>query len=149
MAFPLMAVFDKAVDKLFPGAEQKAQKYEAKAKLIEAEQKGEFIELETRMQAIIMEAKSKDPWTSRARPSFLYVIYILILSAIPMGFLYAFQPEMSANVIVGFKDWLNAIPGELYALFGAGYLGYTKSRENDKARLLGKDPGKGLLGKLF
>ncbi len=35
------------------------------------------------------------PWTSRARPSFLYVIYVLLLWALPMGILAAFRPGMA------------------------------------------------------
>lgn len=37
------------------------------------------------MKAIIAEAQSRDPWTSRARPSFMYVMYVLILFSIPRG----------------------------------------------------------------
>ncbi len=38
--------------------------------------------IRTRMTAIVAEANSADPWTSRARPSFLYVMYALLLWAI-------------------------------------------------------------------
>jgi hypothetical protein len=31
------------------------------------------------MAAVLAEAESPDPWTSRARPSFLYVMYVLLL----------------------------------------------------------------------
>ncbi len=46
----------------------------------------------------LAEAQSSDKWTSRARPSFLYVMYTMILFAIPFGFLYAFRPEFAAKM---------------------------------------------------
>ena len=45
------------------------------------------------MSAIVAEANSSDPWTSRARPSFLYLIYVLLLFAVPMGFSPPFTRE--------------------------------------------------------
>src|SRR5512137_2244250 len=35
--------------------------------------------------AALSEAQSQDKWTSRARPSFMYVIYIIILAGIPVA----------------------------------------------------------------
>ena len=56
--------------------ETDAEKASAKAKLMKLVQDGDLKEMETRLSAILAEANSKDPWTSRARPSFMYVIYI-------------------------------------------------------------------------
>jgi hypothetical protein len=39
----------------------------------------------------LAEAQSADPWTSRARPNFLYVMYILLPTALPTGVLSAFH----------------------------------------------------------
>ena len=47
------------------------------------------------MQAIVAEAQSSDPWTSRARPSLLYTMYALILWAVPMGLIAAADPGMA------------------------------------------------------
>jgi len=130
----LGSIFDfggKLIDKIFPDPAQKAA---AQARLIELQQAGELKELEVSMSAIMAEAKSADPWTSRARPSFLYVVYIIILAAIPMGFLHAFRPEIATNVATGFKSWLDAIPADMWWLFGAGYLGYTGARTLDKRK---------------
>jgi len=91
-----------------------------------------------RMSVVLAEASSADPWTSRARPMFMYVIYLLILAAIPMGIVFAINPQLSANIIAGFGAWLKAIPSDLYALFGAGYLGYGAFRTVDKAKAGGK-----------
>lgn len=127
----ILDIGSKILDKVFPDPAKKA---EAQAKLIGLQQSGELKELEIAMSAILAEANSSDPWTSRARPSFLYVVYIIILSAIPMGFLYAFSPETATNVSTGFKDWLAAIPEAMWTLFGAGYLGYAGARSFDKRK---------------
>jgi hypothetical protein len=117
------------IDKVIPDPEQRDK---AKMELLKQQQEGQLGLIEQQLSAIIAEAKSSDPWTSRARPSFLYVIYLLILSAIPMGFLTAYQPETAAAVTSGFKDWLHAIPNEMITLFGVGYLGYVGGRSWDK-----------------
>lgn len=134
------------LDKLIPDANKRQ---EVKLKLAELADKGEFRELETRFEAIVMEAKSADPWTSRARPSFLYVMYIMIMASIPFGFLFAFAPELAREVVTGSEYWFKSIPPELYTLFGAGYLGYTVNRSQDKARLLGQDAKPGFFSKIF
>ena len=125
----VLPIAGKLIDRVLPDKEA-ADK--AKLELLKLEQEGAFKDEENRFNAIIAEANSKDPWTSRARPSFLYVIYIFILAAIPMGILYAFKPEVAAAVSTGVKAWLEAIPGELYSLFGAGFLGYGAMRSYDK-----------------
>lgn len=126
---PLLDLLGKGLDKIFP---DKAEAERAKLRLLELQQAGEFKELEARMAAITTEAASADPWTSRARPSFLYVMYVMLLAAIPAGALFVFWPDEVTRGIEGFRLWLDAIPGELYALFGAGYLGYAHYRTWDK-----------------
>jgi len=98
-------------------------------------QEGELKELEVRMSAILAEARSKDPWTSRARPSFLYVMYVMILASIPMGVLAAFRPEAAQAVAAGMRAWLGAVPDALWVVFAVGYTGYTAARSFDKGRL--------------
>lgn len=133
MAFdPITAVLsvgEKLLDKFIPDPAEKAK---AKAEMLRMAQDGELKELEIRMSAILAEAKSADPWTSRARPSFLYVMYALILAAIPMGVLHAYHPDLAVSIATGMKAWLAALPEELWWLFGAGYLGYTGARSLDK-----------------
>lgn len=75
-----------------------------------------------------------DLWTARARPAFLYVMYVLLLWAIPMGVIAAFRPAMAAGIARGMTAYLNGIPEPLYALFGTGYLGYTVARTWGKAK---------------
>lgn len=64
------------IDKIIP--DPKARD-EAKLKLLELQGSQELEQIKTQMTAIIAEAQSTDPWTSRARPGFLYVMYALLL----------------------------------------------------------------------
>ncbi len=75
-----------------------------------------------------------DAFTRRARPTFLYVIYVLLLTAVPVGLLAAVRPAAAQAIAMGMRVYFAAIPEPLYALFGTGYLGYTVAREWGKAR---------------
>lgn len=130
-----LQVGGKLIDHFFPDPAQKA---EAQLKLNQMAQDGRLKELGVSMSAIIAEAQSPDPWTSRARPSFMYIIYVVILMGIPMGFLSAFRPEIATQVASGFSAWLSAVPDSLWALFGAGYLGYTGARTWEKGKGVSK-----------
>jgi hypothetical protein len=105
---------------------------EAKQNLLKLEGQQALQETQAQLSAIIAEAQSQDPWTSRARPAFLYVVYILLLASIPMGALAALQPDAARAVTEGFKAWLAAIPEPIITLFGVGYLGYAGARTFDK-----------------
>jgi hypothetical protein len=140
MAFdPVTAVFnvgEKLIDKFFPNPEKKAQ---AHLDLIKMKQAGELKDAEISMSAIVMEAKSSDPWTSRARPGFLYVMYIMILFSIPIGIFSVFRPNMATQIANGMKAYLGALPEDMWKLFGAGYLGYGGFRSWDKGKNRGRD----------
>lgn len=135
MAFdPLTSILDiggKLIDKLIPDPEQKAK---AQLQLLQLQQTGELDDLKTRLSAILAEAQSTDPWTSRARPSFMYVMYLMILAAIPMGILYAISPATAQGIADGMRAWLAAIPQEMWGLFGVGYVGYAAARSYDKSQ---------------
>lgn len=109
----------------------------AKLELLKLEGSQEMERVRTQMSAVVAEAQSTDPWTSRARPSFLYVMYALLLWAIPMGLIAAVRPETAKAIAAGMNAYLAGIPEPLYALFGTGYLGYTVAREWGKARTTG------------
>ncbi len=119
------------IDKIIPDKEARAR---AKLELIKLEGTQEMRMIEARLQAIVAEAQSTDPWTSRARPSFLYVMYAMILWALPMGVLAAFNPLAAREIAAGMNAYLNGLPEPLYALFGTGYLGYTAARQWGKTR---------------
>ena len=119
------------IDKVIP---DKAAREKAKLELLKLEGSQEMQQVEARLSAIIAEAQSTDPWTSRARPSFLYVMYAMILWALPMGLIAAFRPEAAHDIAAGMNAYLAGLPEPLYALFGTGYLGYTAMRQWGKAR---------------
>ena len=119
----------RLIDRLLP--DEKAREA-AKLALTQAEGQQALAEMQTSLSAILAEAQSADPWTSRARPAFLYVVYALILAALPMGVLSAFQPDAAAAIAKGFGTWLAAIPEPIVTLFSIGYLGYTGARSVDK-----------------
>ena len=117
------------IDAIFPDkTAQESERARAELALATLSQNGELQKMAIQLSAIIAEANSGDPWTSRARPSFLYVMYTMILWSIPMGFLFAFKPEIADAVINGMTNYLSKIPQEMWWLFGAGYLGYTGAR---------------------
>lgn len=136
---PIFKAVDTVLDKIIPDA---AERDNYKMKMREMEFKGQFTELNAAMANILAEAKSDHVAVALARPMFLYVIYIFILSAIPMGIYYAYDPTNAAEVAKGVKEWLDAIPDQLYYLFGVGYLGYTKKRSDDKELAAGMQPKK-------
>jgi len=124
---PLASIIDKVIP-------DKAARDRAKLELIKLEGTQELETIQARLSAIVAEANSKDPWTSRARPSFLYVMYVLLLWALPMGILAAFRPETAQGIAAGMNTYLNGLPEPLYALFGTGYLGYTAARQWGKIK---------------
>jgi len=127
----IFGIGGKLIDKLFPDPEQKAK---AQLELLKMQQQGDLDEIKVQLSAIIAEAQSPDPWTSRARPSFLYVVYILLLWSIPMGVLAIFNPSAAATFTVGFKGWLAAIPDSILQLFGVVMTGYVMGRSWEKVR---------------
>jgi hypothetical protein len=123
----------KLIDKIWPDkTAQESERAKAQLALIQLQQSGDLEELKTRLSAIISEAQSSDPWTSRARPSYLYVMYTMILGSIPIGILSVFNPGAAAQIAIGMKAWLGAIPQDMWWMFGAGYLGYTHYRTKEK-----------------
>jgi len=106
----------------------------AKLELLRLQGTQDMERTKAQMAAVLAEAGSADPWTSRARPSFLYVMYVLLLWAIPMGLISAVRPGTAEAIARGMNAYLTGLPEPLYALFGTGYLGYTVAREWGKSR---------------
>ena len=124
---PLASILDRVVP-------DKAAREAAKLELLRLEGSQELASVQARLAAIVAEANSADPWTSRARPSFLYVMYAMILWAVPMGVLSAFDAPRASAIAAGMNAYLNGLPEPLYALFGTGYLGYTVARQWGKVK---------------
>ncbi len=73
-------------------------------------------------------------YISLARPTFLYVMYAMILWAIPLGLLGAVHPAAAREVIKDMTAYFSGLPEPLYALFGTAYLGYAAARQWGKAK---------------
>ena len=119
------------IDKIIPDPRARDA---AKLELLKLQGAQELDAVRAQLSAIVAEAQSADPWTSRARPSFLYVMYALLLWAIPMGLIAAVAPMAARQIAEGMTAYLNGLPEPLYALFGTGYLGYTAARQWGKAK---------------
>jgi len=131
MAGPLF----KLVDDLFTSDDERAK---AKLALVKMQQDGRLAERAQEMSVVLSDSQSKDPWTSRARPSFLYVFYILLLWAIPTGVLAIFNPEAADAMGLGFKAWLDGIPEEAWTAFWICFTGYTGARTYEKHKGVAK-----------
>ena len=124
---PLTSIIDKVIP-------DKAAREKAKLELLRLEGTQELEIVQARLAAIVAEAQSPDPWTSRARPSFLYVMYVMILFSLPMGLVAWIDPQAARDIGNGITAYLNGLPEPLYALFGTGYLGYTVARQWGKVK---------------
>ncbi len=129
---PIFSIGEKLIDKLIPDPEAKAK---ATQELLVLQQQGELKALEISMSAILAEAQSPDPWTSRARPSFMYVFYfVLILLVIVAPFVGIFFPEQMAQFYINVNAGFKAIPETLWWTFTSGFLGYAGARTYEKTK---------------
>lgn len=122
-------LLNSTIDKIWPNPADKAK---AEAIAISSAASAAIAQLEAAQSVMRAEAMSADPWTSRARPSMLYVFYILILAAVPMGIVAAVSPDTAANIAKGFGAWLSAIPAAITDLATYVMLGYIGARSWDK-----------------
>ncbi|MEY3704598.1 MAG: hypothetical protein RLZZ561_2218 [Pseudomonadota bacterium] len=127
----ILSPITQLLDKIIPDPRARDA---AKLELLKLQGSQEMDVLRVQLSAIVAEAGSSDPWTSRARPSFLYVMYAMILWAIPMGLIASVRPDMAKAIATGMNAYLAGIPEPLWALFGTGYLGYTAARQWGKAK---------------
>lgn len=130
--FPgLLEAGAKLIDRIIPDP---AQREQAKLALFQAEGQQALQEMQVTLSAILAEANSADPWTSRARPTFLYVIYGVILLCVLGSIIGIWWPQQVFQAAENLNKLLGAVPESLWWLFGAGYLGYTGARSVDKWR---------------
>ena len=115
----------KTVDRFVTTDDERA-KIKMELRRIEAREKEKL--LIATHSVIKAEAKSDDPWVRRARPTFLYVMYfILVFNFILVPILHMGVELWGATPFTPL-----AIPDELYWLFGSCMLGYTGARTWDK-----------------
>ena len=127
----LIGPLSSIIDKVIP---DQAARDRAKLDLLELQGTRELQQVEAQLSAIVAEAGSRDRWASRARPSFLYLMYLMILWALPLGVLAAFRPATARAIALGMNAYLSGLPEPLYALFGTGYLGYSAMRQWGKIK---------------
>ena len=126
---PIIDAALKIIDKVIPDKEAREK---AKLELLKEDNRQVLDEVKTDISAIIAEANSSDKWTSRARPSFLYLMYFCIIMCFVGGIIGIWFPTQIQEAAKNLNSLLNAIPESLWWLFGAGYLGYTGGRTFDK-----------------
>ena len=131
---PLRPVLDAVTTVIERAVPDKNEAARIAGELSKAERSGELEAARIGLAAILAEAGSADPWTSRARPTFLYVIYLVILSCMAGAIAGIWWPGHVSTAAQNFSNLLGAVPESLWWLFGAGYLGYTGARSFDKWR---------------
>jgi hypothetical protein len=127
----LAPIVAQVIDRLLPDP---AAREQAKSRLLAQEGRQALDEMQVQLSAILAEAHSADPWTSRARPTFLYLIYSVIALCFLGGVLGIWWPDHVSSAAQNIANLLGAIPEELWTLFAVGYLGYTGARSFDKWR---------------
>lgn len=112
--------------------------------------KVDMAEIAKTHMALNNETGSSDKFVSRARPTFLYIVYAIFvymllvsLIAIPQVLYNHFAAPMIPLNVTGIMigtltSGLAGIPEAVLALFGSGYLGYTAAREVGKNNKLKK-----------
>lgn len=119
-----------AVDSTLPDP---AARERIKAQLLSIRSSPEFVGLRT-VTPGSPQADKEDRWISRARPTFLYLMYAMILWALPMGLIAAISPDTARAMAQGISAYLTSLPDALYTLFGTGYLGYATLRQWGKVK---------------
>jgi hypothetical protein len=149
---PIKSIGD-LIDQFHMSPEQKAQLQQAAQQLevqreaIQAARDEAIAELQ--IKAITTETSSSDPYVSRARPTFLYIIMAAMavdLLVIPL--IQVLGAAISAvtghsnfqEAVSGIK--LLVIPSPYLELFGASYLGYVGARSLDKTVASANDVAK-------
>lgn len=88
-----------------------------------------------KLSIAVAEASSQDKWTSRARPSFMYVFYSLLITLIIIApVIGVFFPAEMAQFYINVKAGFEAVPEAMWWTFSAGYLGYAGVRGYEKTR---------------
>lgn len=94
----------------------------------------EVEDLKDRRELIKTALRSEDPYVRRARPTFLWVMYVILITN------YIVFP------IVGLK--VATLPGSLLTLFGTAFIGYGVLRSGDKKGVDLLDVIKKVVGKV-
>lgn len=131
-----MSIFDgiakiisEGIDKVVPDANVRL---EAKTKLAELEKNGELQELHDYLDLLKTEAASDDNYTRRARPTALYVIYILLCWGLLCSVISIFSPGKSAEMLNIFNTFFTRLPDNFYTLLETLFGIYAGARTIEK-----------------
>lgn len=139
IAAGLFDVGKALIDKLVPDPQTNA---EMQLKLMELDSTNGLQSLQLQMSAIVAEANSTDPWTSRARPSFMYLFYAIVVFMVIMApMIGVFYPEKMDLFFMNVNKGFMAIPEAMWWTFTAGFLGYSGSKSIEAIKGV-KRPGR-------
>ncbi len=96
---------------LFPSRPSGEQ---AKLTLLQAEGQQALQEMQVTLIAILAEANAADPWISRARCTFLYVIYCIILLCVVGSIIGIQWPQQVFQAVKNLNKLLGTVPESLW-----------------------------------
>lgn len=131
MMFEVFGFLTNVIDKIFPDAGERER---VKLLLLKLEQEGELARIAAQSNIIMAEAQSQDKWTSRARPSFMYVFYMILMMLTFGAVISVWYPGEVRTAAFTFKELFEGIPEPMWWTFTAGYLGYTGARTWEKGK---------------
>lgn len=126
---------EKIIDKIWPDAES-ADK--AKLELMKLGQSGELEKFAATANIMLAEANSTDKWTSRARPSFMYVMYTLFMLCMVGAIIGVWHPQEMKQAADNLALLFNAIPDILYQVFFGCFTVYAGGRTFEKIKGVSK-----------
>lgn len=135
-----MSVFDfisKAIDKLVPDAGQRA---ELQLRALEMEKTGHLKELESYLALLSTEAASNDNYTRRARPTALYIIYVLMCWGLFCSVVAVVSPEKAELMQRVFIGFFEKMPGDFYDMVMVMFGIYSGARTFEKIPGRSKKP---------
>ena len=122
---------DTVVRRIFPDP---LEQEKVRMVILELQLNGELEKIAAQSNIIIAEAQSQDKWTSRARPSFMYVFYAILIMLMVGAIVSVWHPNEVRTAAETFKELFAGIPEPMWWTFTAGYLGYTGARTLEKRR---------------
>lgn len=131
MISDILSLGTTIIDKIFPNAGEAER---AKLELMKLNQSGELAKIAAQSNIIMAEANSSDKWTSRARPTFMYVFYFILLTLCSGSVISIWHPQEVMTAAGAFKELFHSLPEEMWWTFTAGYLGYTGARTYEKRK---------------
>lgn len=124
-----LEIFGMVIDKFVTNKDDRAA---AKEGLESLNASGDLELLKGGQEIAKAEAGSEDKWTSRARPSFLYLMYGYFALAPVFAIFFMIWPDRSRLAVEGMELFLAAIPDPMWLTFAACFSVYTGARTIDK-----------------